>query len=191
MGKIKSALELAMEKIQNLNVSEDEIEKMEYVSKGRAVGARFLDNGEFSFEKEFSAHPERVRPYLSEGAQETLLNNILLPESEEVIRTNKKAMEGIMQLKEDQGAAGEVMSQIEHLFHYYAQALQHTLNETRNNFMAKKEQFINALKQQYGGQVQGIEQIAFRDEWQRAKKSLNAQYEPLLQEQKQKIRQIK
>ena len=190
MGKVKSAYEIALERFkQRGEAPQREIDRMENVPVGKALAAIFLKQKDYNILAEIDKHPENVREYLIEGARETFLNNISLPADSSTLETNKRAMEGLFQIKNDKRGVGEIFSQLEYLFHYYEQSLTQAYSQFKESYAAK---ISAALEQRIGTRmkVDPEKQPGFREEWMKYLSRLNSQYEGLLAEQKEKLRRI-
>jgi len=101
MGDIKSALEIAMEKIEKLDKATDEERlKWKYVPEGEKLAARYIKL-DFNLVGELSQYEETAKRYIIEGAANILIRNINLPKGNLAKRNNKRAMEGLKNLKSD------------------------------------------------------------------------------------------
>jgi len=80
MGEeIKSALEIAMEKVDKLGeATEEERLKWKYVPEGEKLAARYLKQN-LNLLAELSQYEEKARKHVTEGAQDILVRNINLP----------------------------------------------------------------------------------------------------------------
>ena len=68
MGDIKSALEIAMEKVEKLGKATDEERlKWKYIPEGGKLAARYLKQG-CNLVVELSQYQENVRKYIIDGA---------------------------------------------------------------------------------------------------------------------------
>jgi len=192
MGEIKSAREIAMEKLANLGeVTPEERLIWKYVPEGEKLAAGYL-KGESSLSPELSRYDEEARKYVIHGALEILVRNIDLPKNDSIQRSNKKAMEGVKSLKSDKAAVENVFSKIRRLFDHYTgegdQQRKQTYESLKAEFAARVEQ---ALQQQYGTSVRlnvDVEsQPKFQEEWLKLKNQLDSQYLKLLDEYKQEL----
>ena len=193
MAEIKSALEKALEKIENLEkASPEELKRLEYTPEGNAIAARYLRGELTDILAEFSKYDDDVRGYLTNGAFETLLRNINLPKDSYTRQASNKAMEGILTLKENKSAVKEIDDQIQHLFTYYEGALQQTLTQLKERFQGKLGEIKKSMEMQLGKKAEvKVEQLPqFQEEWRRAVAGLDMQYEKVLEEHKQRILNI-
>ena len=95
MGEIKSAMEIAMEKIEKLgSVSEDERLGWKYIPEGKKLAARYI-KGDSDLDTELKKYEDDVKKYVIEGAGEILVKNINLPKDDSAKRNNKQAMNGL------------------------------------------------------------------------------------------------
>lgn len=190
MGDVKSAFEKAMEKVEKLEkASPEELRRMEFIPQGNAIAARYLRSEFTDILAEFSRHDAEVRVYLIDGALETLLRNICLPRDTHTKQTSSKAMEGILALKQNKEPARGIVEQIEHLFTYYEGALQQAFARLKEEFEAKLGETRKAMEHQLGARVRiDVErQPQFQEEWRKARVGLDAQYEKVLEEHKQRL----
>lgn len=192
MSKIKTAYEKAMERLSSLNLDSVNVASIEYTPKGNAAAARFLEEKDFNLLAELQQYGEDVRGYVLKGIEETFLRNIQLPKDGLTQETNKRAMEGLLLIKKDKGALRQVFSELEYLFTYYTQALDHTYDNLKESFSARLAPTQKAIEQQLGAKLKvNVERHpAFLEEWMRLQQQLDTQYEAVLNEQKEKIRRI-
>ena len=196
MGKIKSAAEIAKEKIARLGeVTEEEKLRWKYLPEGEKLAARYLKT-ELNLGIEIDRFDNKAKPLVVESVTEILLRNISLPRNESNRKTNKRAMEGIKAIKTDKVAVENVYSKIRHILDHYGE----------QGEQQKKEAY-ESLKQEFGEKIQeairqrtGVngrmnidieKQPQFLEEWQRLQARLEAQYLSLLDEYKQELKAIK
>ncbi len=194
MGEIKSAFEKAMEKVEKLEkASPEELRRMEYIPKGNVIAATYLKQGNYDLKTEIAKYEDSLRGYLIEGAEEALLRNITLPQSDRSKQTSKRAMEGIAVLKAGKRKLESIYGKIEHLFNYYEQARQQVYVQMKRDFEMRFEGVGKALQQQLGTKVNiNVElQPQFQEEWRKVLARLNSQYEKVLEEHKREIRAIR
>lgn len=193
MGEIKSALEIAMEKIEKLgSVSEEERLKWKYVPEGKKLAARYI-KGDGNLNVELKKYEENAKKYVIGGASEILVKNIDLPGDDLIKKNNKRAMEGLKSLKSDKIAVENVFSKIRRIFDHYAgegeQQRRQACESLKSEFGAKIQQ---AMQQQLGTSAamanMDIErQPQFQEEWRHLQTKLDLQYIKLLDEYKQEL----
>ncbi len=192
MADIKSAREIAMEKIKELGEATDEERlKWKYVPQGEELAARYLKEG-CNLVAELSRYQENVRRYVMGGAAEVLTRNISLPKNEVAKRNNKKVMDGLKVLKSDKVSVENVYSRIRHLFNHYTeqgeQQRKQAYQSLKSEFEAKIQQ---AMQQQLGllvrANVDVERQPQFQQEWRKIQNQLDSQYLNLLGEYKREL----
>jgi hypothetical protein len=190
MGDIKSAREIAMEKINKIGEpTEEERLEWKYLPEGEKLAARYLKQ-DAELQTELSKYDKKALPFISEGVSNVLVKNIILPENEVAKKTAKRAMDGIKAIKSEKSRVESVLNQIRHVFTHYeqqgSQQRQQAYESLKADFQAKVEQ---ALKQQMGSNVSGMridieKQPQFQEEWRKLKSQLEAQYLQVLSEYK-------
>jgi hypothetical protein len=193
LDRIKSAYEMAMERFkQRKEIPQCEIDRMELVPVGQALAAKYLKEKDFDFLSEAGKHPEDMRNYIIEGAQETFISNILMPADKAALEANKKAMDGLLLIKRNKNGIKEALSQLENLFQYYEKTMEQALGQFKERYAVKMNASLKAMEKRAGKKinVDPEKQPGFREEWMRAVSGINNQYEQLLKEQKDKIRAL-
>jgi len=192
MGDIRSAREIAMEKVEKLGeVTEEERLKWQYIPEGEKLAGRYLKE-EHNLTVAVGKYEENARKYVIKGASGVLVRNISLPKDDSVKRLNKRAMDGLKTLKSDKVGVENVYSKMRHLFNHYAeqgeQQRRQAYQELKTEFEAKVQQAI----QQQMGLTMGVKidvekQPQFQEEWRKVQVQLDSQYHTLLGEYKQEL----
>lgn len=185
-GRIKTALEKAMERAASMReVSREEIDRMEYVPRGRSIGASFMHDKHFDLKTALAGIPAGIAKYVREGVQDVLLMNITLSADETASQSNRRAMEGILAIKQDKAQATRVLGEIDLLLQHYLQAI----NQTKEKFKQELEMRRRMARRQ-GVRSREMETMEFREEWANVVRQLNAGYEINLAELKDRLRKI-
>jgi hypothetical protein len=195
MSDIKSALEIALEKVEKLEkATYEERLRWKYVPEGEKLGATYLKEGG-NFVLELDKYEGEVKRCIVEGAADILARNINLPKDDWAKKSNRRAMEGLKSLKNDKIAVENVYSQLRHLFNHYAeqgeQQRKQAYETLKNEFEVRVRQ---AVQQQVGLPV-GIKidvekQPQFQEEWRKIQTQIDSQYYKLLDEYKQQLSAI-
>jgi len=192
MSDIKSALEIAMEKIEKLGkATDEELLKWKYVPEGERLAARYLKQ-DCNLVVELSQYEETARRYVIEGAGDILVRNINLPGSDLAKRNNRRAMDGLKDLKNDKVAVENVYSKMRRIFNHYTeqgeQQRKQAYESLKTEFEAKVQQ---AVQQQLGSlmkiRIDVERQPQFQEEWRKLQTQLDSQYLKLLDEYKQEL----
>jgi hypothetical protein len=197
MGDIKSAREIAMEKINAMGEPTEQ-EKLEwkYLPEGEKLAARYLKQN-IELAPELAKLDKKAVPYVTVGLSNILIKNIILPENEAAKKSARLAMDGVKLIKTDKAHVESVLNQIRHLFSHYEQQGETQRKQAyaslKNEFQMKVEQ---ALRQQVGANAAGLridieKQPQFQEEWRKMKSQLDGQYLKLLAEYKQSLESLK
>lgn len=192
MDEMKSAYERAMERAEGLGKASDEdMKKWKHVPEGEKLAARYLKE-EYDISTELGKYDEKVRRYVTEGAQGVFLRNIELPRNDAVKKRNKKVMEAIKELKRDKVGVENVYTKMRRVFSHYEkegeQQRRQTYEAVRRDYEAK---LMQAAQQQLGSapppKINVESQPQFQQEWRRILAQLDSQYLRLLDEYKREI----
>jgi hypothetical protein len=195
MGEIKSAREIAMEKIEKIGeATEDERFEWKYLPEGEKLAARYLKQG-IDLSSELEKFDKKACKYVVRGISSVLVKNIDIPKDEADKKTNKLAMDGLKAIKTDKARVESVLNQIKHIFNHYSEQgdkqLKQAYASLKSDFSAKVEQ---ALRQQ-GANMAGVridieKQPQFQEEWRKVKIQLEGQYIQVLTEYKNELEAI-
>jgi len=195
MGDIKSAREIAEEKLAKLGeATEEERLKWKYVPEGGRLGGRYIKE-DVNLVAELQQYQGEVRKHIVKGAGDILIRNINLPKDDLAKRNNRRSMDGLKILKSDKVAVENVYSKIRRIINHYEQEGE---QQRRQAYQALKADFEAKVQQavaQQLGPVTGFKvdvekQPQFQEEWRRVQAQLDAQYIKLLDEYKQELRAI-
>jgi len=193
--EIKSALEIAMEKVKKLGEpTEEERLKWKHGPEGEQLAARYLKE-DCNLVAELSQYQEKVRKYIVEGASEVLIQNISLPKNDVAKKNNRKAMDGLKLLKNDKVSVENVYSRIRNLFNHYTEQGEQQRRQAYESLKAEFEARIQQAIQQQLGSFMGTRidverQPQFQQEWRRILTQLDSQYLSLLGEYKRELSSI-
>ena len=195
MSDIKSAREIAMEKLEKLEEPTDE-ERLQwkFVPKGEALAGRYLKE-DCNLISELSPYQENEREYVAKGAADILSRNINLPKNDSAKRMNRKAMDGLKLLKNDKVSVENVYSRIRNIFKHYVeqgeQQRRQAYESLKTQFEAKIQQ---AMQQQMGPMMRMRVDVErhpqFQEEWRKVQIQLDSQYLQHLDEYKRELLEI-
>ena len=195
VGEIKSALEIAREKVEKLGgVTEEERLKWKYVPEGEKLAAKYIKQN-LNLLAELSKYEENAKKYVIEGANDILTRNIDLPRNDFARRNNKRAMDGLKTLKSDKVSVENVYSQIRRVFDHYVEQGEQQRKQTYESLKAEVEAKIQQVVKQQLGSFAGIKidvesQPQFQEEWRKIQAQLDSQYVKLLDEYKRELSAI-
>ena len=195
MDEIKSALEIAMEKIEKLGEATAE-ERLEwkYVPEGEKLAAGYLKE-DCNLAAELSKYGEKERKYVTEGAANILIRNISLPRNDIAKRNNRRTMDGLKDMMSDKISVENVYSKIRRIFSHYAEQGEQQRKQAYDALKVDFEAKIQQAVQQQMGSSAGIKidvesQPQFQEEWLKVQAQMDSQYAKLLDEYKQELSAI-
>jgi len=192
---IKSAREIALEKVEKLEQATDEERlRWQYVPEGEKLAARYLRE-DCNLVVELGKYEEKVRRYVIEGAADILIRNINLPKNDLTEKNNRRAMDGLKAIKSDKVSVENVFSKMRRIFNHYIeqgeQQRKQAYQQLKAEFEAKVQQ---AVQQQYGSfagvKIDAERQPQFQEEWRKIQAQIDSQYYKLLGEYKQELSAI-
>ncbi len=195
MGEIKSAAEIAREKIEKIGeITEEERIKWKYAPEGEKLAARYLKEN-CNLTTEIARFDDKAKVVVVKGINDILLRNIGLPRNEASRIATKKAMDGLKTIKNDKVAVENVFSKIRQILDHYTQQGEQQKKQAYESLKKEFEEKIQqALKQQTGVnarmKIDVEKQPQFLEEWQRLQSRLEGQYITLLDEYKQELSAI-
>jgi hypothetical protein len=195
MSDIKSAREIAAEKVEKLGEATDEERlRWKYVPEGEKLAARYLKQN-LNLVAELGKYEEKVRRYIEKGASEILVRNINLPKNELARKNNKRAMEGLKTLKKDKVAVENIYSKMRSIFNHYTEQGEQQRKQAYAQLKVEFENKFRQAVQQQLGTTLGIKidverQPQFQEEWRKLLTQMDSQYLMLLTEYKQELSAI-
>jgi len=148
MGKIKSALEIALERTESIKTDKISVGLFETRQQGKRLANDYLSNPSTSLESELKKCPEEQRESLKQGIFDVLAPSITLPNTEEDIPRVEAAGKGLCLLINEKSPkeGGRLTS----MFRQLVQLL--------SNYLKEASQFDQAIRQQYAPKLRQKEE---------------------------------
>jgi hypothetical protein len=181
MDDIKSAFEIAMEKVNNLGeATEEERLEWKHVPEGEKLAARYLKE-KLNLLAELNKYDDNVKKYVINGASGVLARNISLPKNDVVKQNNKKTMEGLKLIKNDKIGVENIFSKIRYIFNNYAEQGEQQKKQAYESLKAELEEKYQQAMQQQLGPLMGVkidveQQPQFQQEWRKIQTQIDSQY---------------
>jgi hypothetical protein len=195
MADIKSAYEIAMEKIKEIEVATpEERMKWKFIPKGEELAGKYMKD-DINLTAELSKYKEDERKYVVQGVSAILTRNVDLPKNDAIKKNNRKVMDGIKLIKKDKTGVENVFSKIRYIFNHYTeqgdQQKKQAYEDLKDQFAIKLQQ---AVQQQMGANARmniDVERHPqFQEEWRKMLIRLDAQYIQHLNEYKHELLKI-
>jgi hypothetical protein len=142
MGRIKSALEIALEKTDSVKSDKDAIEQFNAKQEGKKLANAFLSDGEIKLPEEIKKIPAAQRESLKQGIFDVLVSQISLP----VVPDDEKRIDAIGR------GLGAIISDSSFTMMY--KQLAHLLSQ----YLKEAAQYDQALRQQYAPRLRKKEE---------------------------------
>ncbi len=189
---MKSALDRAMERANQIEIPEEKLREMEYRSQGERLAAGFFKEPDYNIETALAKCTPEARQYVTKALETILLKNLVLPKKDSDMPTNEKVFEGLSTLKKNETAIGQAREQLDNLSNYYTQARKQHYEQLK----AQVEQAMSQQIQQQTGMAPGgdfsVEQRPeFQENWRKVSAQLDAQYDTALAQLKEQIASTK
>jgi hypothetical protein len=153
MGKIKSALEIALERTESVKSDKGSIGQFEAKQQGKKIANEFLEDPSRNLEEAIKKTPKEQRDSLKQGIFEVLLSRITLPlsrDEEKQVQTVGKGLEAVI-------GGGRFSSR----YRQFTQIVARYLDEAEQYDKAIRHQYAPKLRakeeelsRRYGRQVQ-------------------------------------
>jgi len=157
MSKIKSALELALERSAEVKVDRKALSKERLVRGGKTMAGRFLsDRDDGAVRREIRALFGEERQWFKDGLGESLLANINLPRSEEDLERLDLIGRGLRCMVRDADAARNLeylMDRYGEMFRHYLENARRIETQLRSQWNAKLRLKEEQLRQRIGQSV--------------------------------------
>jgi|GEM_PF-943121 len=193
--KIRTALEIALEKASKIVIPEEELKKDNCIKEGKLIAARYLQRKikKINLKEEVEKFDKSFQIYVKEGIQSVLLFNVTLPDNENAKKELRYILEGIVMLKQDVQSALQVCSDIEELLTEYLRVKSEAYKTLKQRFSLQLREAQKMLEEQTGLKVRiDVEQQPeFQKLWHEAILQIKEEFEQRLLELKTQLREIK
>ncbi len=197
MSKIKSALELALERTADVKIDKEAVRKDEYTYKGKSTAGRYLtDPNSVSLKDEIDALKGDEQTWYKRGIIDTLLANLTLPRYEDDLSRMPLITDGLKSLIKNRGPEVKnldyLMNQYADLFKQYLENLDKLENQLRGQWEPRLRQKEAQLKKQTGQDVRLTpeQDPEFAKVLSEELSRIDAQYTEVLSQGKEEIRKM-
>ena len=139
MGRIKSALEIALEKTESVKGDMTRVNQYETRQKGKLLANEFLNEGKKSLEDEIKKYSKDEQASFKQGIFDVLITQLSVPNTEDDLVRVENAAKGIQVVVNDHRFNGKVKQ--------LSQILRQYMNDAAQYEEAVKRQFAPKLRQ--------------------------------------------
>ncbi|MDA3810293.1 MAG: hypothetical protein PF518_08170 [Spirochaetaceae bacterium] len=192
MGKIKSALELAMEKTADMTVDREKLKQNELRKAGQILASSILNSEEKDCESKLKSYSSADLPFVKSGFGETLISNIRLPlylNSDNKLKILQKSFRFISEREEIYTL---VFNQLGQLFDKYIDDIQNLLEGLKQQYIPilqqKQQQYFQKTGQNI--QINPEQDPEFMEILSSNRKALEEQYNTVIAQAKDELKKI-
>ncbi len=155
MGEIKSAWEIAQEKIKDISVDKESLAEQENVVSGKKLVSRFLEDPEsVNPADELKGLSGTKKAQVKKGMIETYLANLALPLTEVAKTRNDRAIKGLLAIAPGVKPLQHLLSQISQFFSDYEGERGRVEEAVTAQYAPRLKQKAEALAKQLGTRVE-------------------------------------
>ena len=197
MSKIKSALELALERTADVKVDKEAVRKDEFIRRGKSIAGKYLSGtNSVDMAGELSALKDEEKAWARDGMVEPLLANLTLPRYEADLTRLPVIAEGLKSLGTGRGADAKnldyLLNQYGELFRQYLGNLDQLEEQLTARWEPRLRQKEQQLRQQTGRDVRltPAQDPEFAKVLAEELSRMDAQYGEVLTQGKTEIRKL-
>jgi hypothetical protein len=156
MSEIKSALEIALEKTENIKGDKETIRAHELRQKGKKLASNFLqapEDKQINLYKEIKKYPKKEMRPVQEGAFEVCMANLSLPREDYSEKTLKRLESAFSQLTGNKRQTAYLFQQTSQFFQQYLQNRQQLLQNIEEQFKPELQKKEQEISKQIGSKV--------------------------------------
>ena len=154
MGKIKSALELALEKTSKITVDKEKIEENKYLKQGKIVISKLLKDPEYLINNSFKDVNKKQKKWMRQGMINVLMSNFVLPKDEESLTNIKKIEDAFYKVISNIKYLETIFSQLKSFFGEYLNEVEHVKGLIDKQYAPRLKQKEDELSKKLGREVQ-------------------------------------
>jgi hypothetical protein len=153
MSRIKSALELALEKTETVQVDKAAMQAHELRQEAKRITSLFLNEpNDFDLEQKIRNFPKENQAAAADAAFEVLLTNLSLPSGDAALGRLAAIKKGVEKLCKDRRAS-MLMEQLAELYRQYLEDLKNLDSNCRKQYAPRLRQKEEALSKRMGQMV--------------------------------------
>jgi hypothetical protein len=187
---IKTALELALEKLKAEPVPSGDSAAESIITEGRRLAAAYLRGEKPDIKKLLKGFPAKDRSLVVQGMRDTFLLNIVLPRTEIAHKECRRSLEGLAQALDNDPALLQACAQVENICKEYLAQFKQMQKQMQQAFKEQAEMLQERAAAQTGMDIRiSPEQLPeFQKQWQAQLGQLNEYYGQAIDEIKTQLR---
>ncbi len=150
MAKLKSALELALEKTSSITVDKKKIEENKYLRQGKIAISKLLRDPEYLINNSFKDVNKKQKRWMRQGMINVLMSNFVLPKDKESLTNIKKVEDAFYKVISNIKYLETIFSQLKSFFEEYLQEVEHVKDLIEKQYAPHLKQKEDELSKKLG-----------------------------------------
>ncbi|MCF7940662.1 MAG: hypothetical protein K9M84_03555 [Spirochaetia bacterium] len=193
MARIKSAFEIAMERVEDIDSDPEQLHRDELEKQGKRIAGTFIHDYDKTIEdasRDFEQIGEPDRPVVRASMIETIIANINLPQNDGYVPLLGKIKALILLLSGEDEGVMDLMVQIDNLYGQYLGTKDNLRERLAEQYRPQLMQKQQMLEQQTGQRIdlQPEQDKDFLDLLYQSYQRLDAQFNQVLDQLRDEIR---
>ena len=192
MSPIKSSLEIAMERTQDVRADKGEVEAQRLVTEGKKLVSTYFEDAKADLTAATKAFSRDEQPRIREGVGDALLANLSLPADEVALKRNKRAGEGFRAVVSDTKKLDMILGQLDQFYSEYLDERNRIQDEVRAQYEPRRKQKEEEMSKKLGRpvRVDPAQDPEFVQFLRRNVNALEERYGAVLQQVKDEIKSM-
>jgi acyl-homoserine lactone acylase PvdQ len=152
MARIKSALEVALERTQDVQGDKSKLEEFDERQRGKKIYAQLTTDPDFDVRKALEEVPQKNKDWVKAGFFEAILSNLNLPNDANDTGKLKTLRKGVESIVKDRRAA-TIFDQLEKFYGQYLENKTQLIEAVRKQLEGRLRQKEEELSRQAGRKV--------------------------------------
>ena len=192
MSKIKSALEIALEKTQDVKITDQELMEKKIKEVSMETASQFLKDNKFDMANALKNIDKKYYRLALDTIQDIFLKNIILPVTDLQKNNLELVFSGLSVIKKNTNKLNKVFSELDQLFQQYKQQKESVLEQLKKQMGPMIQQTQKQIAEQMGTNVviDPIQHPEFQKQFKNYMNQINGQFTEYLNKIKDLIRSI-
>ena len=192
MAKIKSALELALEKTEGVTVDREKLKQKDLREKGQKLASSIINGSEKEGADKLKAFSDADLPFVREGFGDIVLTNIKLPLYINSENRLEQLERSFALISEREDIYNLVFSQLKQLFEKYVEDIQNLSEGLKQQYMPALRQKQEQIRQQTGRDIplEPEQDPEFMEILSNNRSALEEQYNDVIAQAKAELKKI-
>jgi len=191
MAEIKSTMEMVLERAAKMAEAAPEVtENEDLIKEGMKIAADYLKKGDTDLSAALGTHSPADHAEIMKGMAQTLLRNIVLPRDEDLEVSGQAALQGILNLSQNNGEIQTICQELAQILAQYGQHLEQSTQQLKDALKAQIQQQQMSMGQESQEDINPAMHPQYNEELGKMMTSLNNQYNDAMSQRKDMILQL-